>query len=91
MSSQNVSQTLTDAGAKGTFFFNGNNCDSLALSFLSLLDSMAGAGIYSPANVDGVKFAYSQGHQVRSPSSNFLGRRNFSITHPDSVPYLVAQ
>jgi peptidoglycan/xylan/chitin deacetylase (PgdA/CDA1 family) len=45
-----VSKTLKAAGAKGTFFFNGNNYGC----------------IYSDDNVKRVKYAYDQGHQVAS-------------------------
>uniref|UniRef100_A0A0W0G5K7 Putative carbohydrate esterase family 4 protein n=1 Tax=Moniliophthora roreri TaxID=221103 RepID=A0A0W0G5K7_MONRR len=45
-----ISKTLTDNGAKGTFFFNGNNW----------------ACIYDQDASYQVKFAYSQGHQVAS-------------------------
>ncbi|EDR10826.1 carbohydrate esterase family 4 protein [Laccaria bicolor S238N-H82] len=45
-----VSNALTGAGAKGTFFFNGNNWGC----------------IYDPEEVKRVKFAYNAGHQVAS-------------------------
>jgi len=45
-----VANTLTAAGAKGTFFFNGNNYGC----------------IYTPENVQHVKDAYGQGHQIAS-------------------------
>jgi len=46
----NISDTLTAAGAKGTFFFNGNNYGC----------------IYSAENVKRVKYAYQKGHQIAS-------------------------
>jgi peptidoglycan/xylan/chitin deacetylase (PgdA/CDA1 family) len=45
-----ISKALVAAGAKGTFFFNGNNYGC----------------IYSADNVKRVKYAYSKGHQVAS-------------------------
>ncbi|GLB40760.1 putative polysaccharide deacetylase [Lyophyllum shimeji] len=45
-----ISKTLKAAGAKGTFFFNGNNYGC----------------IYSDDNAKRVKYAYDQGHQVAS-------------------------
>ncbi|KZP17885.1 carbohydrate esterase family 4 protein [Athelia psychrophila] len=45
-----ISNQLTAAGAKGTFFWNGNNYGC----------------IYSETDVKRVKYAYSQGHQVAS-------------------------
>ncbi|KEP50007.1 carbohydrate esterase family 4 protein, partial [Rhizoctonia solani 123E] len=42
-----ISKTLVAAGAKGTFFFNGNNYGC----------------IYDPANMKRVKYAYNKGHQ----------------------------
>jgi len=45
-----VSDTLVAAGAKGTFFWNGNNYDC----------------IYNADVVDRVKYAYNAGHQVAS-------------------------
>jgi len=47
---QNISDTLTAAGAKGTFFFNGNNWDC----------------IYDPDVVPRVLYAFNQGHQLCS-------------------------
>jgi len=47
---QNISATLTANGVKGTFFFNGNNWNC----------------IYAPQNVENIKLAYSQGHQIAS-------------------------
>lgn len=46
----NISKTLTDVGAKGTFFWNGNNWRC----------------IYDEDVMDKVKFAYGQGHQAAS-------------------------
>jgi len=45
---QSISDQLTAAGAKGTFFFNGNNYDC----------------IYSADSIARVKYAYNAGHQV---------------------------
>ncbi|KAL0566895.1 hypothetical protein V5O48_015100 [Marasmius crinis-equi] len=45
-----ISNTLTSNGAKGTFFFNGNNWGC----------------IYDQSHMDQVRFAYNQGHQVAS-------------------------
>ncbi|TRM64700.1 carbohydrate esterase family 4 protein [Schizophyllum amplum] len=45
-----IVNTLNDAGAKGTFFLNGNNYGC----------------IYDQDLVDGLKYAYSQGHQLAS-------------------------
>jgi peptidoglycan/xylan/chitin deacetylase (PgdA/CDA1 family) len=45
---QNISDQLTNAGAKGTFFFNGNNWDC----------------IYSPDVVTRVQYAYKAGHMI---------------------------
>ncbi|KAF9457952.1 carbohydrate esterase family 4 protein [Collybia nuda] len=45
-----VSKALVAAGAKGTFFFNGNNYEC----------------IYSADNIKRVKYAYDHGHQVAS-------------------------
>jgi len=45
-----ISDTLTNAGAKGTFFLNGNNYDC----------------IYSATNVKNIKYAYGKGHQFAS-------------------------
>lgn len=47
---QDISKTLTDAGAKGTFFWNGNNYGC----------------IYADEDIERVKFAYGQGHMVAS-------------------------
>jgi len=47
---QNISKSLTDVGAKGTFFFNGNNYRC----------------IYAQESVERVQFAYGQGHQIGS-------------------------
>jgi len=47
---KDISDTLTKAGAKGTFFWNGNNWGC----------------IYDAAMVDRVKYAYNAGHQVAS-------------------------
>ncbi|KAF4614915.1 hypothetical protein D9613_003346 [Agrocybe pediades] len=47
---KDIVNALDNAGAKGTFFFNGNNYDC----------------IYSQAGADRVKYAYSHGHQVAS-------------------------
>lgn len=47
---KNVSDTLTAAGAKGTFFYNGKNWDC----------------IYNPDEIDNVKYVYSKGHQIAS-------------------------
>jgi len=47
---QDISNALIAAGAKGTFFWNGNNYDC----------------IYSDEDVQRVKFAYGQGHMVAS-------------------------
>jgi len=46
----NISSTLAAAGAKGTFFFNGNNWRC----------------IYSPQNGQHIKAIYSKGHQIAS-------------------------
>jgi peptidoglycan/xylan/chitin deacetylase (PgdA/CDA1 family) len=46
----NISKALVAAGAKGTFFFNGNNYGC----------------IYSADNIKRVKYAYNKGHQVAS-------------------------
>jgi len=46
----NISRALIAAGAKGTFFWNGNNYDC----------------IYGDLDVKRVKYAYSQGHMVAS-------------------------
>jgi peptidoglycan/xylan/chitin deacetylase (PgdA/CDA1 family) len=59
---------LTDVGAKGTFFWNGNNCKlpyylTLLISFPSIL--LDGC-IYSKENIQRVKFAYGKGHMVAS-------------------------
>jgi len=45
-----ISKALIAAGAKGTFFFNGNNFEC----------------IYDPANMKRVKYAYKKGHQIAS-------------------------
>ncbi|CAE6401881.1 unnamed protein product [Rhizoctonia solani] len=45
-----ISNALTAAGAKGTFFFNGNNYGC----------------IYSTENQKRVKYAYNKGHQIAS-------------------------
>ncbi|KAL0571616.1 hypothetical protein V5O48_010350 [Marasmius crinis-equi] len=45
-----ISDTLTQNGAKGTFFFNGDNFGC----------------IYDQAQIDEVKYAFNQGHQVAS-------------------------
>jgi peptidoglycan/xylan/chitin deacetylase (PgdA/CDA1 family) len=45
-----ISDRLTAAGAKGTFFFNGNNFDC----------------IYNSAAVDRVKYAFNAGHMIGS-------------------------
>ncbi|TFK31595.1 carbohydrate esterase family 4 protein [Crucibulum laeve] len=47
---RDIVNLLNSNGAKGTFFFNGNNYGC----------------IYSTANADNVKYAYQQGHQVAS-------------------------
>jgi len=47
---QDISKALTDVGAKGTFFWNGNNYGC----------------IYSKENIQRVKFAYGKGHMVAS-------------------------
>ncbi|KIY44228.1 carbohydrate esterase family 4 protein [Fistulina hepatica ATCC 64428] len=47
---KDISDTLTNAGAKGTFFFNGNNYDC----------------IYDSNNIDNIKYAYDAGHQLGS-------------------------
>ncbi|KAG5730085.1 Chitin deacetylase [Termitomyces sp. T112] len=47
---KNVSDTLSAAGATGTFFFNGQNYDC----------------IYTRESVDGAAYAYSKGHQIGS-------------------------
>ncbi|KXN86830.1 Chitin deacetylase [Leucoagaricus sp. SymC.cos] len=47
---RNVSDALTKAGVKGTFFYNGNNYDC----------------IYNQARVDDIKYVYAQGHQIGS-------------------------
>jgi peptidoglycan/xylan/chitin deacetylase (PgdA/CDA1 family) len=65
--SQNVTATLVANGAKGTFFFNGNNCGFSPWPNRSLLISAhPGDCIYAPANVKAIKQAYSQGHQIAS-------------------------
>ncbi|KAG9083542.1 Carbohydrate esterase 4 protein, partial [Ceratobasidium sp. 392] len=45
-----ISDTLTNAGAKGTFFFNGNNWGC----------------IYDENLASGAKYAYEAGHQIAS-------------------------
>jgi peptidoglycan/xylan/chitin deacetylase (PgdA/CDA1 family) len=45
-----ISKALVAAGAKGTFFFNGDNLGC----------------IYAPENVKRIKYAYAQGHQIAS-------------------------
>ncbi|KAG9224491.1 hypothetical protein CCMSSC00406_0010360 [Pleurotus cornucopiae] len=45
-----ISDALSAAGGKGTFFFNGNNFGC----------------IYDDANIERVKYAYNKGHQVAS-------------------------
>jgi peptidoglycan/xylan/chitin deacetylase (PgdA/CDA1 family) len=45
---KNISDTLTAAGAKGTFFFNGNNWDC----------------IYEAELMSNIKYAYNAGHQI---------------------------
>ncbi|KAG9123482.1 Carbohydrate esterase 4 protein [Ceratobasidium sp. 392] len=45
-----ISKALVAAGAKGTFFFNGNNYGC----------------IYDPDNAKRVKYAYDKGHQIAS-------------------------
>lgn len=47
---RDISAALTDADAKGTFFWNGNNYGC----------------IYAKENIERVKFAYDQGHMVAS-------------------------
>ncbi|CAE7229117.1 unnamed protein product [Rhizoctonia solani] len=47
---QNIVNTLNAAGAKGTFFVNGNNFNC----------------IYSGNNPSNLKYAYDQGHQIAS-------------------------
>jgi len=47
---QDISNLLIKAGAKGTFFFNGNNYGC----------------IYADEDVERVKFAYSKGHMIGS-------------------------
>jgi len=49
-----ISQALLDAGAKGTFFFNGQNEDC----------------IYSQEGSARVKYAYDRGHQIASHTWN---------------------
>lgn len=64
-----ISKALIAAGAKGTFFFNGNNC--MFFSFPSFhchihTASCLDACIYDADEIKRVKYAYSKGHQVAS-------------------------
>ena len=68
-SKQNISRQLIAAGGKGTFFWNGNNCEQRFWpnnnnNFLNgrFLDGC----IYDEINVKRVKYAYAQGHMVAS-------------------------
>ncbi|KAJ7711220.1 hypothetical protein B0H14DRAFT_2414735, partial [Mycena olivaceomarginata] len=47
---RSISDKFTVAGAKATFFFNGNNWDC----------------IYSPNQISNIKYAYAAGHQIGS-------------------------
>uniref|UniRef100_A0A0W0G5I6 Putative carbohydrate esterase family 4 protein n=1 Tax=Moniliophthora roreri TaxID=221103 RepID=A0A0W0G5I6_MONRR len=47
---RDISDTLTNNGAKGTFFFNGNNWGC----------------IYDQNHADGIRYVYGKGHQVAS-------------------------
>ncbi|KAJ7823760.1 chitin deacetylase, partial [Mycena leptocephala] len=47
---RSISDKFTAAGAKATFFFNGNNWDC----------------IYSPDRISDIKYAYAVGHQIGS-------------------------
>jgi len=64
-----ISKTLIAAGAKGTFFFNGNNYGC----------------IYSAANVARVKYVYGKGHQVASHTWSHLNLATLSFdkTHDE--------
>jgi len=65
---RDVSKALTDAGAKGTFFWNGNNYGC----------------IYTADNIDRVKFAYGQGHMVASHTWAHKDLSKLSATDVDS-------
>ncbi|KAF5329758.1 hypothetical protein D9619_009114 [Psilocybe cf. subviscida] len=70
-----IGATLKKAGAKGTFFFNGNNFGC----------------IYAPDNVERVKYAYSQGHQVASHGWSHQYLTNLSASQIRTEMALVDQ
>lgn len=66
-SDQDISKALTDAGAKGTFFFNGNNCESSDIQFYGASDDILmrqDGCIYAPEIIERVQYAFKDGHQV---------------------------
>lgn len=63
-----VAQTLTAAGANGTFFFNGNNWDC----------------IYAPENMQHIQAAYAMGHQIASHTWAHLDLATLSHDQIDS-------
>lgn len=83
---KDISKALTDAGAKGTFFWNGNNCEPHSAEFrgnFTLIHCTDGC-IYSADNVAGVKFAYGQGHMVASHTWDHKDLSKLSSTEVDS-------
>jgi len=64
---KDISDALTKAGAKGTFFWNGNNWRC----------------IYDADSIDRVKYAYNAGHQVASHTWSHPHLPNLSKTQID--------
>lgn len=88
--SYDVSKALVAAGAKGTFFFNGNNC-GLFLCIVTLFRSSHSLAsdecIYDDAEIARVKYVVANGHQVRSP---FYDSSQFDALLFPNLPPLVA-
>jgi peptidoglycan/xylan/chitin deacetylase (PgdA/CDA1 family) len=65
---QNISRQLIAAGGRGTFFWNGDNCEPrfCPVKIVLLNERFLDGCIYDEINVKRVKYAYAQGNMVAS-------------------------
>ena len=81
---QNILKYLTDVGAKGMFFFSGNNCTFLPVPLLhhTITHLYVDCCIYTEESIAHIKFTYSQGHQI---SSHTWAHKNLSTLTSEQV------
>jgi peptidoglycan/xylan/chitin deacetylase (PgdA/CDA1 family) len=70
-----ISDAFTNAGAKATFFFNGNNWDC----------------IYNPARISDIQYAYKAGHMIGSHTWSHADLLSLSTAQIQDAMYRVEE